>query len=852
MLGGLDKAFEGLGAGLRLPDLWQSEAISALLAGKDAVVSAPTGAGKTYVFESLVQSRKLPAPGRQAVYTVPTRALANEKWREWRRLGWKVGLATGDLAEDTDAPVLVATLETQRERFLAGEGPQLLVIDEYQMIGDRRRGLSYELAVALAPPSTRLLLLSGSVANPGEVAAWLRRLGREAVVVESGDRPVPLEELPLGALPRSAPPKYTNFWHRLALGVLLSQAGPLLVFAPHRRAAEKIARKIAEVLPEDDPIRFGDRRLEQACSPELARLLRRRVAYHHSGLTYAERAALVEPLAKAGQLRVVVATMGLAAGINFSVRSVFVAGTSYQDGPFERFVAPDELLQMFGRAGRRGLDECGFLVCGRDGPRLGDARPARLRRHNELDWPTLIRRMDLAARAGKAPLEAARELRDRLFSVQELPLGFRPGSGEGSEVRSGGKVGEGGEAGLFDLRPLRKEILNAEGEWEPRRPDREGEAPLGELLVRRGEAWLPAMSDPDLVRSLLPPGSRLVRLDRGGEGVRRYGLEIAVASRTADGGYRPTRLARKLAGSPRDEAPYSPQEAAALLPELFREHLAPARVVGTAERGGTLALLAELDAAPFPCYRDEGGRALHEPPSRSIEVVAETRFSDAESGGFFEPAPGTPAHAWRQLGLVDESGRPTRRGTVFSLFQGGEGLAVAAALEEPAYPAEDLALHLANLRAGHRFDLDGLGWVESLAEAGGSDRLAAACRRAFGPVDHEGYLSLGLPPQYGEGAAEILSLHLEGRLGQLAGRGLALDFGPGDVERVLVEWLSLLRHLRAAPELGTEDPRWSELKTAAGRLLDRYGRRTPLADLPELPAPVLQRPARRGIAYGAI
>ncbi|MDP4849419.1 MAG: DEAD/DEAH box helicase, partial [Verrucomicrobiales bacterium] len=112
MYGGLDRAFEGLQVRLLVPDLWQQEAVRALTDGFDVIVDAPTGAGKTYIFESLIKGRKFPAAGRQAIFTVPTRALANEKWREWKRAGWKVGIATGDLAEDLDAPVLVATLET--------------------------------------------------------------------------------------------------------------------------------------------------------------------------------------------------------------------------------------------------------------------------------------------------------------------------------------------------------------------------------------------------------------------------------------------------------------------------------------------------------------------------------------------------------------------------------------------------------------------------------------------------------------------------------------------------------------------------------------------------------------------
>ena len=130
---------------LSIPDLWQQQAVLALREGCDVVVHAPTGAGKTFIFELLYQGIK-----GQAVFTVPTRALANDKLAEWRKRGWDVGIATGDISEGLDRRVIVATLETQRARLLAGNGPKLLVIDEYQMISDSVRGVHYELAVALA------------------------------------------------------------------------------------------------------------------------------------------------------------------------------------------------------------------------------------------------------------------------------------------------------------------------------------------------------------------------------------------------------------------------------------------------------------------------------------------------------------------------------------------------------------------------------------------------------------------------------------------------------------------------------------------------------------------------------
>src|SRR5437879_8045175 len=123
-----------------VPDLWQQQAVSALRQGEDVVVQTPTGAGKTLIFELWSNQGKNRG---QAIYTVPTRALANDKLAEWRGRGWDVGIATGDLADNLSAPVLVATLETQKHRLIRGDGPTLLVVDEYQMISDLNRVLNY-------------------------------------------------------------------------------------------------------------------------------------------------------------------------------------------------------------------------------------------------------------------------------------------------------------------------------------------------------------------------------------------------------------------------------------------------------------------------------------------------------------------------------------------------------------------------------------------------------------------------------------------------------------------------------------------------------------------------------------
>jgi hypothetical protein len=399
---------------LRLPDAWQAEAIRALAAGDDVIVQAPTGAGKTFIFEQYFQQRR--GPG-QAIYTVPTRALANDKFAEWTRQGWRVGITTGDLTHDPDAPLVVATLEAQQ----APANAAIYVVDEYQWLGDPLRGNHYEGTILSLPSRTQLLLLSGSVANPDSVRDWLLRLerGRKVTMVEQKERPVPLEETEVDSISRNIPEEITGYWTRRIAAALRDDLGPILVFAPHRREAEKIARDVAARIPCPQPLRLTKDQ-EFAAGPELARLLGQRVTFHHSGLSYMQRAGLVEPLAKGGQLRVVVATLGLSAGINFSLRSVLVTGTSFTAGGIPHEVSPAELLQMFGRAGRRGLDEQGYVLVSERAPRLSQARAGRLRRSAPLPWRPLLQEL---AKGGKIE-EISAAFQRKLFTTDFIPLGI--------------------------------------------------------------------------------------------------------------------------------------------------------------------------------------------------------------------------------------------------------------------------------------------------------------------------------------------------------------------------------------------------------------------------------------------
>ena len=826
----LEKA-EGLHR-MIFPDLWQQAAVQALREGKDVVVHAPTGAGKTLVFELWSNHGKT---HDKAVYTVPTRALANDKLAEWRAKNWDVGIATGDLSDNLDASIVVATMETQKSRLVNGEGPDLLVVDEYQMIGDEDRGLNYELALALAPPKTQLLLLSGSVGNPQSVVQWLERLGRQAVLVRHDERPVPLDEVNAAALNYQVPSRLKTYWPRFVAKALADGLGPILIFAPQRRAAENLANELAHKLPNDNPLALSEQQ-ELLVGPKLSRMLQARVACHHSGLSYGARAGVIEPLAKAGQLRVVVATMGLAAGINFSLRSVALAGDSYRRGMREHILTGDEILQMFGRAGRRGIDETGYVLVSANQIRQCDAYPCQLSRNGMVDWGALLGLMSAAAHAGEDPFERAVKAQERLFSSKpiflgveetlrhpETPCGLRTDSERARRVRR-----------------KAKQILNSRGEWEPHPPSRE--TPLAKIYLREltatqetafkltgavaGEARPEGAPEAPPLRSALSDPGIVEKTGEGraveiggldGEGV--FGRAIPLADRLNDNQALLAKWVRRLTN-------WNGRQVGMV---QFKKRIAGLIEQRLAERGTPLARLdyqqhrvvgilnvaeqtrrVPVDSAGVALWKPPVREVLHE-ACRQCDLTAVCRQLSTETG---------VALQWKRLRLIDDHGRPTDRGRLVSFFSQGDGLAVAAALEDESYPLEELIYDLANLDAGFRFCGDDNRWA---------GRLAVVSREAYGAQSIPGYLDAGVPPGYGFGAEEVAESAHQNPATKHA--WVTELLGAGDIDRMIIEWRSLLRRISRAPALEWE--RWRQLQQRAGAILGETASPT-LAELPPL------------------
>lgn len=180
-------------------DRFQAEAIAHITAGNSVLVSAPTGTGKTIIADYVVdQALK---NGREVVYTAPIKALSNQKYRDYSRLYGKqnIGLVTGDLVINRDAPIRIMTTEIMRNILLQEECSEKLshvIIDEVHFLEDEERGTVWEELLIYLPPRVKIVALSATLPNIDEFAQWLEHVrGDKVAVVKEHRRAVPLRLL---------------------------------------------------------------------------------------------------------------------------------------------------------------------------------------------------------------------------------------------------------------------------------------------------------------------------------------------------------------------------------------------------------------------------------------------------------------------------------------------------------------------------------------------------------------------------------------------------------------------------------------------------------------------------------
>jgi superfamily II RNA helicase len=388
-------------------DDFQVEAIRAIGAGQSVIVSAPTGAGKTLVAEFAIELAL--QSGKRLAYTTPLKALSNQKFGDFTRAFGEdvVGILTGDVKVNPRGRLLVMTTEILRNMFYAGGLDDLgyVVLDECHYMGDEGRGTVWEEIIVNAPRDVQLVALSATVANVKEIADWISIVHGPIVAIEHPERPVPLSYAvadlageihdmarvrtgharPVGDESRGPDARGRWYTRRVVSPVTLIEALqarswlPAIYFIFSRAGCE---RALDDVLAEGQALLTREQRREvdlaihealretpsigeSPLNQGILQGLRLGVGLHHAGILPSLK-RLIETLFERGLCKVVFATETMALGIHMPARSVVLQGLTKRSEHGFRALLHNELTQMAGRAGRRGIDAEGQCVIALD------------------------------------------------------------------------------------------------------------------------------------------------------------------------------------------------------------------------------------------------------------------------------------------------------------------------------------------------------------------------------------------------------------------------------------------------------------------------------------------------------
>lgn len=385
-------------------DDFQKEACEIIDNGESVVVCAPTGAGKTVIAQHAINNAL--KQGCRIFYTTPLKALSNQKFYDFcEQYGSdKVGLLTGDTSINRTAQIVIMTTEVFRNMLYGTnfgavadnlKDVRYVVLDEVHYMNDEQRGTVWEESIIYCPTNIQIIALSATVANCDELTNWINTVHSKTKLVNTDFRPVPLRffyfdsSQPYKLLPLLTPDGKLNNkikpekpqWARgkdkrkktyvkqIIQNLADNDMLPAIYFTFSRKKCdeqmekcsglglntrkeqEEIKAFIEEFIAEN-PHLYGNKHIEY---------LIQGVASHHAGLLPAWK-NLVEKLFQKGLIKVVFATETLAAGINMPARSTVISSTSKRTDSGHRMLTANEFLQMSGRAGRRGMDEVGYVT----------------------------------------------------------------------------------------------------------------------------------------------------------------------------------------------------------------------------------------------------------------------------------------------------------------------------------------------------------------------------------------------------------------------------------------------------------------------------------------------------------
>eukprot|EP00076_Gallus_gallus_P043399 XP_025008937.1 probable ATP-dependent DNA helicase HFM1 [Gallus gallus] len=375
-----------------------------LYTDRNFVICAPTGSGKTVMFElaitRLLMEVPMPWLNIKVVYMAPIKALCSQRFDDWKEKFGPIGLSCKELTGDTvvddlfeihHAHIIITTPEkwdSMTRRWKDNSIVQLVrlfLIDEVHVIKDESRGATLEVVVSRMKtvqsslwrlsenhdvPPLRFVAVSATIPNAEDIAEWLSdgKMPAVCLKVDEDQRPVKLRKIVLG-FPCSD--SQTEFKFDLTLNYKIasviqaySDQKPVLVFCATRKGVQQAA----SVLSKDAKFLLSveqKQRLQKSANSlkdsKLRDLLMYGLAYHHAGMEVSDR-KIIEGAFTAGDLPVLFTTSTLAMGVNLPAHLVVIKSTMhYVGGVFEEYSETD-ILQMIGRAGRPQFDTTATAV----------------------------------------------------------------------------------------------------------------------------------------------------------------------------------------------------------------------------------------------------------------------------------------------------------------------------------------------------------------------------------------------------------------------------------------------------------------------------------------------------------
>ncbi|XP_056091550.1 probable ATP-dependent DNA helicase HFM1 [Rhinichthys klamathensis goyatoka] len=382
----------------------QSQALDdVLFTAKNFVACAPTGSGKTVLFElaivRLLIEASEPWHNVRAVYMAPIKALCSQRYEDWKQKFGPLGLNCKELTGDTeiddifeiqDAHLIFTTPEkwdSMTRRWKDNcllPSVRLFLIDEIHVVKDKTRGATLEVVVsrmktmhshhlAVNPESkasVRFVAVSATIPNIRDVSEWLSDESGPATCLEMDEshRPVKLRKVVLG-FPCGS--NQNEFKFDLSLNYKManiiqtySDKKPTLVFCSTRKGVQQSAAVIAKDARFIMSIDHKQRLMKYANSlldAKLRDIFICGIGYHHAGMDVSDR-KLIEKAFTVGDLPVLFTTSTLAMGVNLPAHLVVIKSTlHYVGGACEEYSEAD-LLQMIGRAGRPQFDTTATAV----------------------------------------------------------------------------------------------------------------------------------------------------------------------------------------------------------------------------------------------------------------------------------------------------------------------------------------------------------------------------------------------------------------------------------------------------------------------------------------------------------